>query len=596
MTDSRRFELTVREKDGNLRRYRQRPADAGFLLSRQDVIDFVRRLIPRRRARPLRSALALVWLLFPPLAARAQLPPSPLEDATVLRPAAIRFGGFFDFASATERFGENTPGRREGQHEPLLIDYTVNSLGVINLPRLATFEDDIRGASGLASFDLSLGQPIVQSDVGIATLPISLEVGITSRLMVGFTVPYVKTRNTLSYDLTDGTVGINPGLVAGPARTANTLFIDQITDASGDLATALDFCSANPSSGICPNLNANRAQAEALIDESLVLRDQIERVYGSATATNPSPVVPRIGSAAQTAIDTRATTMSALYRSLLGLPAEPITARPFGAPTPVTGLQVQGIVRTDAEVFGIAARGLESSARSHVGDMEAGAKLLVVDGLREGRGFRMAVAGAYRFATGREDDPDDFFDIPTGDGQNDIDVASFVDLGLGGRFILSARGRYTIQLPDETIARITDAPNQILPPAYRRQTVERDLGDIVELEATPRFGISRYFSVIGQYTFRRRGADDYTGQFTIPGSVTGIGDVDLDASTLGLETESIEHRVGLGFTFSTLHAPRTRWPIEIGYLHGVTVDGTGNALSVTRDVIQIRIYTPGAVR
>src|SRR5688500_8043115 len=97
------FELTVPEKDGNLRRGRQRPANVRFLLSRQDVIDFVRSFISGRRGLAFAAALALFWLLGLP-SARAQLPLGPLEDATVLPPAAFRFGGFFDYATATRRF------------------------------------------------------------------------------------------------------------------------------------------------------------------------------------------------------------------------------------------------------------------------------------------------------------------------------------------------------------------------------------------------------------------------------------------------------------------------------------------------------------
>jgi hypothetical protein len=553
----------------------------------------VRSSNPVRRALLWQSALAILWL---PFSARAQLSLGPLEDATVLPPGAFRFGGFFEFASANERFGENTPGLSAGTREPLATDFMVGGLTTAQFPRLAPFEEQIRQASGLSAFMLTLGSPFVRSDVGIATLPVMLDVGILPRVMVGVTVPYVKTRNTVAYFPGDGTAGMNPGSVAGPARVENTAFRNQITQASADLQAQLDFCAVNPTSGNCPTLNANRDEANALIAESRLLRDQVERVYGSDTAIGFSPVVPRAGSAAQLAIDARAESMSALYRSLLGLAAEPITARPFPAQTPLTDPQLQTLVTSADPLFGIQAVGLGSAARSHVGDIEAGVKVLVLDGFRDGRGVRLAVGGAFRFATGREDDPDDFFDVPTGDGQNDIDLRSVLDLGLGSRLMLSARGRYVIQLPDQDIARITDAPGDILPAAYRSQQVDRDLGDIIELDAAPRIAIGRFFRVVGQYTFRHRAADEYEGRFTIPDIVTGIGDVELDASTLGLETKSVEHRVAIGFTFSTFAAPRRRWPFEVAYTHAWTVDGTGNQLALTRDMFQVRIYSPRSVR
>jgi hypothetical protein len=337
--------------------------------------------------------------------------------------------------------------------------------------------------------------------------------------------------------------------------------------------------------------------------DSRAFRDAVDAVYGSDTTTAPSVFVPRAQSAAQAAIDARATQINTLYRSLLGLGAsspDPIAARPFGAQTPITAGQAQALLTDADSPLGLGLDALRLVERSNIGDIEATAKLLLFDTFDDttgGFGVRAAIGGAYRFATGQEDNPDDLFDVPTGDGQNDVEVRAATDIRFARRVALSVRGRYTMQLADETVARIPSAAGDIFPPAYSAQTVERNLGDIVEIDAVPRYAVSEHFSIVAQYLFRRKAEDEYTGTFTIPGATTGIGDIVLDATMLQRETAATEHRVGAGFTFSMSRGRGStglRWPIEISYLHGQTIHGSGgNQPKWTVDVLQVRIATSG---
>jgi hypothetical protein len=424
--------------------------------------------------------------------------------------------------------------------------------------------------------------------------------------MVGVMIPYVRTRNNLRTDInparTEGNAGINPGLIAGVARTTNTQFRNELTNAASALQQALDSCAANPGGPGCEDLETNRAQAEALIAESQTFRNRIESTYGSDTASRPSLFVPRAGSPAQGAIEQRASTMNALYRSLLGLAAgapDPIAARPFAAQAPLAAGQF-GVLFTDPDQrLGLVLRPPRVVERSHLGDVELAAKLLLLDNFGPASGafpMRAAVGAAFRLATGQEDDPDDLFDVPTGDGQNDVEVRAALDIGLMRRLVTSVRGRYNMQLPDRTVARITDDPSDVFPAVYRRQEVDRDLGDIIEVDVLPRYALGQYFAVVGQYMFRRRAEDSYTGSYTIPGETTGIGDIELDASTLARETGGTEHRAGIGFTFSlqsAARAGRMRRPVEVSYLHSRTVHGSGgNQPKWTLDALQVRITTP----
>ena len=565
----------------------------------------MRSFVPTRRQLLVRASavIAVAWL---PLSAGAQRFPGPLDDASVLRPGVIRVDGLFGAATADQRYGLNTPGRRANSLEPLTADFAIDDLGGAQLPTLLDVQQAIRGLTNESSFVLSLGRPVVSSIVNSVTVPIAIDVGIAPRLMIGVMVPYVRTRNAIGFDMNaggvGGNVGLNPALNSTIARTTNTIFRDQVTAAAAALRARLDFCAANPGSESCPELEANRAAAEALITESAGFRDAIDAVYGSDTTTAPSRFVPQATSAAQAAIDTRVSALSDQYRTLLALDAaapDPIDARPFGAQTPITAAEAQALF-TDAESpFGLGFDELRLVERSHIGDVEASAKLLVFDTFADTSarfGMRAAIGAAFRFATGQEDEPDDLFDIPTGDGQNDVELRSAADIRFARRVTASVRGRYTIQLADETVARIPSTAGVLFPPAFSEQSVQRDLGDIIEVDIVPRYSVSQHVAIVAQYMFRRKAEDRYEGTFSIPGTVTGIGDVELDATSLQAETAATEHRVGAGFTFSMTRSrtgTRLRFPFEISYLHGQTVRGTGgNQPKWAVDVLQLRISAP----
>ena len=566
----------------------------------------MRSLVQASRNHLLR-ATAVVTVSLASSSAGAQGIPGILDDASVLRPGAARVDVSFRTSRADERYGLNTPGRRSGSLEPLAADFDIPDLGAAQLPGLTAAEQGIREASGLSSFMLSLGRPDFSSAISSTVLPVSIDVGVTSRVMLGVMVPYIRTRNHVRADFnparTEGNAGINPGLVGGIARTTNTQFRNQVTSAAQALREALDGCAANPAGPGCASLEANRAQAEALIVESRQFRDRVESVYGSDTTTRPSLFVPRAGSAAQAAIEERAAAMNALYRSLLGLQStapEPIAARPFPAQAPIPAGQAQVLFTDPDPRLGLALAPPRTVERSHLGDIEVGGRVLLLDtfgpNARRSVPLRAAVGATFRFATGQEDDPDDLFDVPTGDGQNDVELRGGLDIGVLGRLVASLRGRYTIQLPDRTVARITEDPSDVFPAAYRRQEVERDLGDIVEIDVLPRYAFGPHFALVGQYLFRRKAEDAYTGRFTIPGETTGIGEVALDAATLARETGATEHRAGLGFTFTLQPAAlagRLRRPVEVSYLHSRTVRGAGgNQPKWTLDALNVRITTP----
>jgi hypothetical protein len=134
----------------------------------------------------------------------------------------------------------------------------------------------------------------------------------------------------------------------------------------------------------------------------------------------------------------------------------------------------------------------------------------------------------------------------------------------------------------------------ILPPAWTIQEVERTLGNIIQLEVSPRYAVSPYLMVGGRYRFSSKAADEYRGLYTIPGLVTGGSDATLDASVLGVGSERVEHQLAASISFSTVALARTgnaRWPMELTYVHMRSVAGTGRMHAWVGDQVGLRVYT-----
>jgi hypothetical protein len=247
--------------------------------------------------------------------------------------------------------------------------------------------------------------------------------------------------------------------------------------------------------------------------------------------------------------------------------------------------------------FGLRAQPLATRTATSIGDIEVGAMLQLVNTVRRdtlhryGRGVRAALGATFRFGTGRADNPDDFVDVPSGGGQSDVELRTQWDLLFGAHFTLGLAGRYVVQLPDREVVRITE-PHQPFAAYWRRHEVERDVGDVVDLQITPRIALGSFFSVMAQYRMRRKAEDRHTGRFDI---TNDLGEpVTLDASILDAETEQREDRVSIGLGYSTLTSvarERARIPLEIVLQYGESIRGSGGKTpKVSVGVMQVRVW------
>jgi hypothetical protein len=543
-------------------------------------------------------ALAVITILASPASAQRVLGVG--DDALVLPRGVFRFRILGQWTWFNERYGKDTPGRPDGALEPLGIDFTLDTIGVRQFPNLASLQGGIQQLTGNPNWFATLGNTVVNLRDHVTAIPFVFELGLSNRFSVGMQVPYVKTQSSAFFNVntngTQGNLGFNPALGSTAAAAVNTTFNAQFTAAANALQGSLDACAANPAaSPSCPALNAQRANAQSLVNNSRAFAGGVNQIYTT------SPFVPIVGTDAQLAIEARTAAFRALYSQFLGA-GNPITSSgPFAAQTRLSVRDAQTILT--AEPFGVQADPLQSVSRSHLGDIDIGGKFSLFDTFGrstearmspKGINFRAAAGLTFRLPSGQIESPDNFIDLGTGRGAKTVEGRLFSDLLIGSHFWESFIVRFNKPFSDTQEMRIIDLPNQELAPIYRKQTVDRTLGSAFEFETAPRIVVNDFFAVSGWYMYRHKQHDSYSGTFTIPAAITGFADVSLDASTLNLETEQTEHRFGGGLSFSNLYAfdqGKAKIPFEVTYLHWQTMGGSGgNQPKFFTDQIQLRLY------
>jgi hypothetical protein len=543
-------------------------------------------------------ALAFIAVFAPP--ARAQRVLGIGDDALVLPKGVFRFRTVGQWTWFNERYGMDTPGRPNGALEPLGIDFTLDTIGVKQFPNLASLQAGLQQLTGNPNWNATLGNTVVNLRDHVGAFPFVFELGLSKKFSIGIQVPYVSTHTATYFNVntsgTQGNLGFNPAAFGvAPAIAQDADFNTKFATAAATLQGALDACAANPAaSPNCPALNANRANANSLIANSTAFAGGANQIYTT------SPFVPIVGSDAQLAIEARVAAFRTLYGQF-GVAIDPNLKGPFASQSRLTLRDAQ-LILTDSR-FGISASPLESTGHSHVGDIDIGGKFSVFDsfgGSTESRmsphglNFRTAIGGIFRIPSGQIESPDNFVDLGTGRGAKAVEGRWFSDILVGSHFWQSVVLRINKPFADDQEMRIIDLPNEELAPAYRKQTVHRALGTAFEFETSPRIVVNDFFAVSGQYVYRHKAQDHYTGTFTIPAAVTGFSDLNIDASTLDLETETTEHRLGGGVSFSNLYSfeqGKAKLPFEVTYLHWQTVKGAGgNQPKFFTDQVQVRLY------
>jgi hypothetical protein len=365
----------------------------------------------------------LLLALIPAATLRAQGVLGVGSDATIPDRGTVRVSTSARFEEFSRRFSR----LGNGSLEPLGADFTLDTLGVRELPHFSSAQARIRTLTDDPAFTLSFGRVQTNLSARVERIPIGLEVGLLRRLAVFATIPIVRTRATpvIGTALGSGaTVGLNPALTSSTAFNRDTTLVNAFIRASGALTAKLAQCEGS-SSPDCAAVNSDRAGAQALATTAQTFATNLRGVYVESRA------VPVVGGSAQAAVESRIAAFKTQFTSfgigeLGGAPAGPTPAPPLAF------IDFQRLLTDTA--FSINAHPLVRTQRTAIGDVELGAKAVLIDAMPAATiarpslvGLRLAVGGLVRMGTGKTDVPENFIDIGTGDGQTDFEGQAFLD-------------------------------------------------------------------------------------------------------------------------------------------------------------------------
>jgi hypothetical protein len=528
--------------------------------------------------------------------AGAQAVIGPWDDATIVPPGMIRLGIGVHFGAWNERFDD------AGQRVSLGAPLSFQDLGPGLLPGIGTLPADLGVLTGIADPGLSLGSLRTRVNVTGVRTPITIEYGLATQIGLHVVIPYVKNRVHVSAAPntapTTPTIGLNPAWSFPGARSRNATVVSELVSAATTLDGELARC-AGSTDPTCALVNADRTAAMALVSRATTTATALASVYGT-TAVPGSAYAPLAGSGLSQSVDANLAALGTDLATFLGpapagswVPTRPVPAAPLAA------ADLDALLGDP--VYGIGARVLSDYEHSHVGDIEVGARLLLVDtfgprattaALPRAGAIRLTVGGTLRLPTGQLDLPNDFTDVGTGDRQADLEVSGHGDLAFGTRLWTSAVLRIGIQRPDRLVRRVPAGATDPFPEVVSELEVARDLGDYIEAEVAPRYVPNDAFALSALYRYRSKGADAYRGTFDVT-RVDGTP-VRLDAAVLGTGTEQTEHLLGLAITLSTVRGyalREARWPLEVSLVHTRVLSGRGIPRIATTG-IGIRLYRP----
>lgn len=539
-----------------------------------------------------RFAIVLLALVRSPTA--AQGPRGAGLDARTPGPGALSVTVGASWMRSPEQY-------RDGVLRELGARFTIDSLGAGTFSSLTSVQADARVASGLPGFEASLGALRTHARRSFETTPVTLEYGIGSRAAISVMVPFVTSVLRVDAQVnplrTEANIGVNPAIGTPSLIANNASLLSQLDAATAYVNGRVASCSANPTGAGCAAVNANAAGARALADASTAYTSAIGKLYGGRNGATGALFVPLAGSAAQAAVAARLNGLKAQFAAF-GAPG--ITAAaPIGAPAPLTTSAFQSVL-TDTS-YGILANPLGSVVRRGVGDIEVGGMLTVHDSYARATAtgnwkarlwWRGAIGATVRLGTGALSDPAELIPVGTGDGQQDVELRSTADVGIGTRGSVTAALRFTRQASAEATLRIPDAADDPFPEAFRTLTTTRALGDEYAAELFPRWTASEALAIAGYYGFRRKGADVLTGTAS---AADAAGEVHaLNAAVLSESGPSTEHRFGASLAYSTVAAwqrGQARWPIEVSVTHYQTTRGSGSLVpKLAFDAVQLRWY------
>jgi hypothetical protein len=238
---------------------------------------------------------------------------------------------------------------------------------------------------------------------------------------------------------------------------------------------------------------------------------------------------------------------------------------------------------------------IDNWQREGIGDIELGARYRLY--LEQESAF--AITGGLRLPTGYADDADKLNDVAWSYGNYALLLRLHYDYLLSnlwqpdtsrlhqpvpraGDLVANLTLRYDYMLPDDKIMRIVDTPAQVL--TGNRERVDRELGDLYNLEASLHYHPSEALAFTLTYTWGGKFKDRIDG------------DQGFNYSSLEANTDSDQQIVIVAASYSTLAAyqqQQSKLPMEFSLAYRERFDGAGPSSGQANPVLFTRWIVAG---
>ncbi len=243
-------------------------------------------------------------------------------------------------------------------------------------------------------------------------------------------------------------------------------------------------------------------------------------------------------------IDTTSATVG--LNPFFGSPADPFLGSPLvpialgGIPLTTEqviellrdGLDIDGDGSADIQGFGY--EDFTTWSHNDVGDIDVGARYQYL----KNDNWQLAATGGVRIPTGYIDNKDNLVDNKFGNGVYALFLHLNNDYTGIENMVLNATIRYDLILPADEVLRVPDDVDR--PISMNKEEVERNLGDVIELEAS------------AKYTFLKTLTAGLTYKYGHAFKTQVTGDMGFAYESLENETDYTEHVLIVGLSYSTI--------------------------------------------